>query len=173
MWYNEYGFKKIPFGWAKWATGVTPKGWRHGYRAAPRAGDRAAPASANIFLTQWLSSCLYSREYNIIFSIWYKGGCGKIRFELATGVALAPRRQGRRLTYIFSWISLVIFMRIYHYVLDVVQRWFKENRIELATGWRQDIGERRGWRQDKGKRRGGANLGLYSQTHKPSNCLYS
>ena len=35
-------------------------------------------------------------------------------------------------------------MRIYHYVLDVVQKWFKENRIAPATGWRLSAGERRG-----------------------------
>ena len=33
----------------------------------------------------------------------------------------------------------------------MVQRWFKENRIELATGWCRsdggDTGERQGWRQ--------------------------
>ena len=70
MWYGEYGFKKIPFGWA---TRVTPRGWRHGYRSAPRAGDRAAPASANIF-----------------------NSTAKL---------------------------LLIFLRIYYHLLDVVQRW--------------------------------------------------
>ena len=57
-------------------------------------------------------------------------------------MALAPKRQVGRLAYIFSSIiiSRVLFIRIYHYVLDVVQRWFKENRIELATGWRRNDG---------------------------------
>lgn len=44
-------------------------------------------------------------------------------------------------------------MRTYHYVLDVVQRWFKENRIKVATGWRRSDG---GWRQDTGSDGGDA-----------------
>ena len=33
-----------------------------------------------------------------MFSMWYKGGCKEISFELATEVALAPKRAGRRLS---------------------------------------------------------------------------